>query len=100
MSVTVLPAVDLQSGRVTLFLHGASHHYFCAQPHQLIDALNRAVRPPVWEGDGVLTVRIATTGRRDGRELRFCLQPLSGLRSTETGSVGEPSENPRNFALQ
>jgi len=64
MSVTVLPAVDLQSGHVTLFLHGASHHYFCAQPHQLIDALNRAVRPPAWEHDGVLTVRVATTGRR------------------------------------
>ncbi|MGO4454384.1 hypothetical protein [Arthrobacter sp. RAF14] len=100
MSVTVLPAVDLRSGRVTLFLRGRSHLYFCAQPHQLIDALTRAVRSPVWGDDGVLTVRVAVTGERAGRELRFTLQPLPLLRSTETRSVGEPSENPRNFALQ
>jgi len=100
MSVIVLPAIDLQSGRVALFLHGRSHSYFCTQPHQLADALNRAVRPPLWDDDGTLTIRVAVTGKRDGRELRFGLQPLPLLRSTETGSVGEPSENPRNFALQ
>lgn len=100
MSVTVLPAVDLRSGQVTLFLQGRSRRYFCTQPHQLVDALNRAVRPPVWNDDDVLSIRVAVTGKRDGGELLFGLQPLPLLRSTETGTVGEPSENPRNFALQ
>ncbi|MFJ3958926.1 hypothetical protein [Arthrobacter sp. NPDC090010] len=99
MSVTVIPSVEPQSGRVTLHLQGVPQHYFCPQPHQLLDALSRAVRRPLWN-DGALTVRVAATGLRDGRALHFLLQPLPGLRSTETTILGEPAENPRNFALK
>ncbi|MDP5227676.1 MULTISPECIES: hypothetical protein [Arthrobacter] len=100
----VLPSVEPQSGRVTLFLPDGERHFFCPQPHQLLDALARAVRRPRWSGHGndagTLSVRVAATGRRDGRELLFTLQALPELRSTETGFAGEPAEKPRKFALQ
>ncbi|ALV44326.1 hypothetical protein SAMN04489740_2310 [Arthrobacter alpinus] len=72
--IPVLPAVDINLGAVTFFTPTGHHAYFSPEAVELVDALERAVRPALWIPEiGTLVITVAQTGVRAGRGLGFRL---------------------------
>ena len=72
--VTVIPAVDLYLGTVTIVARNETLFFRHPHPQQIAKALAQAVRPSTWcEASRTLTVTVAATGKRDGQPRLFAL---------------------------
>lgn len=71
-TVTVIPAVDLYLGTVTIMAKGGTTHFQHTEAPLIARALARAVRPTQWcEASRTLTVTVAAVGKREGVQQRF-----------------------------
>ncbi|MEV7660585.1 hypothetical protein [Paenarthrobacter sp. NPDC089316] len=76
---TVIPAVDLYLGTVTIVARNNTMHFRHPQPRQIAAALAQAVRPSTWcEASRTLTVTIAAVGKRDGQPRTFTFDSREG----------------------
>ncbi|TVU66860.1 hypothetical protein FQP90_01595 [Paenarthrobacter nitroguajacolicus] len=71
-SVTVIPAVDLYLGTVTILSKLGTARFRHPEARLIARALAKAVRPTQWcEASGTLTVTVAAVGKREGRQRHF-----------------------------
>lgn len=78
-NVTVIPAVDLYLGTVTIVARNETLFFRHPHPQQIAKALAQAVRPSTWCGASrTLTVTVAATGKRDGQPRLFALGSRDG----------------------
>ncbi len=77
-TVTVIPAVDLFLGTVTILAGNGARartgRFSHPRPQLIAQALAQAVRPTQWcEASRTLTVTVAAVGKRGGRQRHFTL---------------------------
>ncbi len=73
-TVTVIPAVDLFLGTVTIMSHAGTARFRHPEPRLITQALTQAVRPTQWcAASRVLTVTVAAVGKREGVQRHFPL---------------------------
>jgi hypothetical protein len=73
-TVTVIPAVDLFLGMVTIIAKAGTGRFGHPQPQLIAQALAQAVRPTRWcEESRTLTVTVAAAGKRHGVPRQFRL---------------------------
>ncbi|MCT9868575.1 hypothetical protein [Paenarthrobacter aurescens] len=71
-TVTVIPAVDLFHGTVTITSNSGTAQFRHAEPRLIAQALVQAVRPTRWcEASKTLTVTVAAVGKREGVQRQF-----------------------------
>ncbi|MCD4852728.1 hypothetical protein LN996_18075 [Arthrobacter sp. AK01] len=75
-TVTVIPAVDLFLGTVTIISNAGTARFGHPEPHLITRALTQAVRPTQWcAASRTLTVTVAAAGKREGVQRHFPLCP-------------------------
>ncbi|MFW0775106.1 hypothetical protein ACLRGI_18290 [Paenarthrobacter nitroguajacolicus] len=72
--VTVIPAVDLFLGTVTITVKAGTEWFRHPQPLLIAQSLAQAVRPTHWcEASRTLTVTVAAAGKRAGVQRHYTL---------------------------